>query len=39
MTTFDRLEKLMEKRKIYFSKIKYLVIDEVDTFVDAGFKK
>jgi hypothetical protein len=32
------VEKLMEKRKFYFSKIKYLVIDEIDTFIDGGFK-
>ena len=38
MCTVDRLETMIEQNCIYFSQLQYLVVDEVDTFLDAGYK-
>jgi len=36
VTTIDRLEKHRQRGSLYFSNLKYLVVDEMDTIMDAG---
>ena len=36
VTTIDRLVRHNEKKTLYISKLRYLVIDEIDTLIDSG---
>ena len=36
--TIDRIEKHKQKNNIFFSNLLFYVVDEVDTFLDSGYK-
>ena len=38
VSTLDRLEKHLNRKQVFLSQVRYFIVDEADTFVDAGFK-
>jgi len=39
ITTLDRFKKIREKGQIFMTNLKYVVFDEIDTLIDAGFEE
>ena len=39
VTTLGRFEKHYSKKNIFFSNVKYVVMDEIDTLLDSGLEE